>query len=88
MKQEAYFKMGLNTFISFEEFMSAKAPCRNCLVKVMCVYSAHLMYYFGPNKTKATPNKEGPVILFKKICDETKIFLKKHRIDTKLWPIT
>ncbi len=84
MKQQAYFKMGLNTFISFEEFMSAKAPCKNCLVKIMCVYSAHLIYYFGPYKAK--PNREGPVILFKKICNEAEIFLKKHRIDTKLWP--
>lgn len=86
MKQETYFKMGLNTFISLEEFMSAKAPCRNCLVKIMCVYSANVVCYFGPKKTEVKPNEEGPIILFRKICDELKNFLKKHKIDTKLWP--
>ncbi len=86
MKRETYFKMGLNTFISFEEFMSAKAPCRNCLVKVMCVYPARLLYYFGPEKNKTVKNNEGPVIIFKKICNEAKQFLRNHRIVTQTWP--
>ncbi len=86
MKPETYFKMGLSTFISFEEFMSAKPPCRNCLVKMMCVYPARLLYYFGPKKNKTIKNNEGPVILFRKICNEAKNFLKKHGIDTQLWP--
>ncbi len=86
MNRETYFKMGLNTFISFEEFMSAKAPCRNCLVKVMCVHPARMVYYFGPDKPKTESHKNGQVILFKKICDLAENFLKKHRVDTKTWP--
>lgn len=83
MKRQVFLELGLNSFISLEEFMSAKPPCRNCLVKMMCIANGRIIDYFGP---KLKLKRNNTAIRFRDICDETENFLKKHRVKTNRWP--
>lgn len=77
-------KMGLDAFISFEEFMSAKPPCGNCLVKTMCIGEGMIINYFGPDLKR--DGKKVPTIIFRDICDDTEKFLNNLSIEVREWP--
>lgn len=57
-------KCGLNFFISLDEYLSTKTPCRTCLVRSMCLGE------------EIHPEHGGPVaITFRDLCEEATIYI-------------
>lgn len=67
-----YIPLNLKTFISFSEFMSAKPPCRACIVRATC--SQRGERYIYAHKAWV------PIILFSQPCTDLHNYLKRFDI--------